>query len=115
MRGGDHVVGVNVVSGGDGLRGEADELAELEHAVAGSEGDERDFVSGRDVRTCGEVAECGVRGDGLAGDGDVVAGVEMDELGRNSHSTRVTRPGRLAPILVAAIDDASAVRLACAA
>jgi hypothetical protein len=30
-----------------------------------------------------------VRGDGLAGDGDIVAGVELYELGGNAHSTRV--------------------------
>lgn len=105
LRGGDHVVGVDVVAGGDGLRGEANELSEFEYAVAGSEGDERDLVAGGNVRGSGEQVERGVRCDRLAGDGDVVSGVELDELGGDAHSTRVTRQGRLAPTLRQAIDD----------
>jgi len=86
----DHVVGVDVLAGSDGLRGDSDELAEFENAIAGSEGDECDLVAGGNFGCGGEgVVERGVRGDGLACDGDIVAGMEMDELGGNAHSTRV--------------------------
>lgn len=89
LRGRGHVVGVDVVAWGDGLRGKADELAVLEDAVAGGKGDERDLVAGGDFGGGSDGAECGVRCEGLAGDGDVVAGVELDELGGDAHSTRV--------------------------